>query len=208
MCFLSVSMLVAGSIALSGCGRSPSNPTNISYQQVGICKGYETPDGPITLGANKGFAVFKIESVDNTKYDDDFVFAPARLFVNQFMPAQAEGSVSKWYRRFVHPEPRFAQIMGYTSVPETTILKGAKLDINSFVLIPISINNSTGVAEANQFSFELAYDTGGEAAYDIATGERSSQTQPGVNEGIVLTKTNPPDSKWSVVENCKELSFK
>src|SRR5208337_969508 len=154
MCFLSVSMLVAGSIALSGCGRSPSNPTNISYQQVGICKGYETPDGPVTLGANRGFAVFKIESVDNTKYDDDFVLAPARLFVNQFMPAQAEGSVSKWYRRFVHPEPRFAQIMGYTSVPETTILKGAKLDINSFVLIPISINNSTGVAEANQFSFK------------------------------------------------------
>ena len=97
----------------------------------------------------------------------------------------------------------FAQIMGYTSVPETTIPKGAKLDINSFVLIPISINSSTGVAEANQFSFELTYDTGGEAAYGIATGERSSQTQPGVNEGIVLTKTNPPDSKWSVVENCK-----
>ena len=208
MCFLSVPMLVAGSIALSGCGRSTSNPTHIFYQQVGICKGYETPDGPVTLGANRGFAVFKIESVDNTKYDDDFVLAPARLFVNQFMPAQAEGSVSKWYRRFVHPEPRFAQIMSYTSVPETTIPKGAKLDINSFVLIPISINNSTGVAEANQFSFELAYDTGGEAAYDIATGERSSQTQPGVNEGIVLIKTNPPDSKWSVVENCKELSFK
>jgi len=201
-------MLVAGSIALSGCGRSPSNPTNISYQQVGICKGYETPDGPITLGANKGFAVFKIESVDNTKYDDDFVFAPARLFVNQFMPAQAEGSVSKWYRRFVHPEPRFAQIMGYTSVPETTIPKGAKLDINSFFYIPISINNTTGGAEANQFSFELAYDTGGEAAYDAATGERGSQSQPGVNEGIVFTKTNPPGMKWSVIENCKELSYK
>jgi hypothetical protein len=79
-------MLVAGSIALSGYGRSPSN---ISYQQVGICKGYETPDGPITAGTNRGFAVFKIESVDNTKYDDDFVLALARLFVNQFMPDEA-----------------------------------------------------------------------------------------------------------------------
>jgi hypothetical protein len=77
MCFLSVSMLVAGSIALSGCGR------------IGICKGYETPDGPITAGTNRGFAVFKIESVDNTKYDDDFVLALARLFVNQFMPDEA-----------------------------------------------------------------------------------------------------------------------
>jgi hypothetical protein len=146
--------------------------------------------------------------VDNTKYDDDFVLAPARLFVNQFMPAQAEGSVAKWYRRFGRLDPRFAQTMGFTSVPETIIPKGAKLDINSFFYIPISINNASGGAEANQFSFELAYDTGGEAAYDIATGERGSQTQPGVNEGIVFTKTNPPGMKWSVVEDCKELSYK
>jgi hypothetical protein len=82
--FLSVPMLVAGSIALSGCGgRSSSNPTIISYRPVGICKGYETPDGPVTAGANKGFAVFKIESVDNTKYASSFTFAPERLFVNQ-----------------------------------------------------------------------------------------------------------------------------
>ncbi len=208
MSFLSVSMLVAGSIALSGCGRSPSNPTNISYQQIGVCKGYETPDGPVTLGANKGFAVFKIESVDNTKYDDAFVLAPARLFVNQFMPAQAEGSAAKWYRRFGRIDPRFAQTMGFTSVSETIIPAGAKLDINSFFYIPISITNSSDVAEANQFSFELAYDTGGEAAYDAATGERGSQSQPGVNEGIVFTKANPPGMKWSVVENCKELPYK
>jgi len=208
MCFLSVSMLVAGSIALSGCGRSPSNPTNISYQQVGICKGYETPDGPITAGTNRGFAVFKIESVDNTKFDDDFVLAPARLFVNQFMPAQAEGSVAKWYRRFGRVDPRFAQTMGVTSVPETKIPPGAKLDINTFVIIPISINKPSSEAEANQFGFELAYDSGGEAAYDAATGERGSQSQPGVNEGIVFTKTNPPGMKWSVIEDCKELSYK
>ena len=98
--------------------------------------------------------------------------------------------------------------MGFTSVPETTIPKGAKLDINSFFYIPISINNPSDGAEANQFSFELAYDTGGEAAYDAATGERGSQSQPGVNEGIVFTKTNPPGMKWSVIENCKELSYK
>ncbi len=98
--------------------------------------------------------------------------------------------------------------MGVTSVPETTIPKGAKLDINTFVIIPISINNPGGVAEANQFSFELAYDTGGEAAYDAPTGERGGQSQPGVNEGIVFTKTNPPGMKWSVIDNCKELSYK
>jgi hypothetical protein len=63
---------------------------------------------------------------------------------------------------------------------------------------PLGINNPRGGAEANQFSFELAYDTG--------TGERGDQQN--VYDGIVFTITNPPDAKWSVVENCKELSFK
>jgi hypothetical protein len=195
MCFLSVPMLVAGSIALSGCGRSSSSPTNISYRPVGICKGYETPAGLITAGANKGFAVFKIESVDNTKYASSFTLAPERLFVNQSPPVQAAGSAN---RRFVHPDPRFAQTMGFTSIPQTTIPAGEKLDINSVVIIPLGINNPSGGAEANQFSFELAYDTG--------SGERDAQQN--VNDGIVFTIINPPDVKWSVAENCKELSFK
>jgi len=195
MCFLLVPMLVAGSLALSGCGRSSSTPTNISYRPVGICKAYETPAGLITGGANKGFAVFKIESVDNTKYDSSFTFAPERLFVNQSPPVLAAGSGN---RRFVHPDPRFAQSMGFTSIPETIVPAGEKLDINSIVIIPLDINNPSGGAEANQFSFELTYDTG--------TGQRGEQEN--VNEGIVFTVTNPPDAKWSVVENCKELSFK
>ena len=31
-----------------------TNPTNVSYRQVGICKGYETPAGPVIAGANEG----------------------------------------------------------------------------------------------------------------------------------------------------------
>ncbi len=195
MCFLSVPMLVAGSIALSGCGRNSSSATNISYRPVGICKGYEAPAGPIVAGTNKGFAVFKIESVDNTKYDSSFTFAPERLFVNQSPPVLALGTGN---RRFAKPDPRFAQTMGFTSIPETTVPAGEKRDINSVVIIPVAINNPSGGAEANQFSFELAYDTG--------VGDKGDQQN--VNEDIVFTVTNPPDAKWSLVENCKELSFK
>jgi hypothetical protein len=195
LCFLFVPMLVSGSTALSGCGRSSSNPTNIFYRPVGICKGYESPAGPITAGVNKGFAVFKIESVDNTKYGSSFAFAPERLFVNQSPPVLAAGSGN---RRFVYPDPKFAQAMGFTSVPQTIIPAGETLDINSVVIIPLGINNPSDGAEANQFSFALAYDTG--------SGQRGEQQN--VNEDIVFTITTPPDAKWSVVENCKELSFK
>ena len=62
---------------------------------------------------------------------------------------------------------------------------------------PLGINNPSGGAEANQFSFELAYDTG--------SGQRGEQQN--INEGIVFTITKAPDATWSVVENCKELSF-
>jgi hypothetical protein len=75
---------------------------------------------------------------------------------------------------------------------------GGRKARHHIVIIPLGVNNPSGGAEANQFSFELAYDTG--------TGERGDQQN--VNEGIVFTITNPPDAKWSVVENCKELSFK
>jgi hypothetical protein len=98
----------------------------------------------------------------------------------------------------VKPDPRFAQTVGFTSIPETTLAAGEKRDINSVVLIPLGINNPSGGAEANQFSFELAYDTG--------VGDKGDQQN--VNEDIVFTTSNPPDAKWSVVENCKELSFK
>ncbi len=195
MCFLSAIMLVIGPLVLSGCGQGSSNSTNIVYRPVGICKGYESPAGPITAGANKGFAVFKIESVDNTKYGGNFGFAPERLFVNQSPPVLALGTGN---RRFVYPDPKFAQAMGFGSIPRTTIPAGEKLDINSVVIIPLDINNPSGGSEANQFSFELAYDTG--------SGQRGEQDN--VNEDIVFTITTPPYAKWSMVENCKDLSFK
>ena len=88
--------------------------------------------------------------------------------------------------------------MGFTSIPETPLAAGEKRDINSVVVIPVGINNPSGGAEANQFSFELAYDTG--------EGEKGEQQN--VNEDIVFTVTNPPDTKWSMVENCKELALK
>jgi hypothetical protein len=54
-----VSLLISGSIALPNAARSAT----ISYHQVGICKGYDTPAGPVTARSDEGFAIFKIEAV-------------------------------------------------------------------------------------------------------------------------------------------------
>ena len=110
---LSVPLLAAGSIALSGCGRSTSAPTTIAYHQVGICKGYQTQGtAEEKAGSNDAFAVFKIESIDNTKYNDLFNFDPGRFYVNQSNAEELKKNVYSWNCRFVNKDPRFGKAMG------------------------------------------------------------------------------------------------
>ncbi|MGO9234932.1 MAG: hypothetical protein ACLP4V_12980 [Methylocella sp.] len=194
-CFLSVPMLVAGSIALSGCGRSASTPTTITYHQVGVCKTYETPSGAQQAKNNEGFAIFKIESVDNTKYNNLFKFDPGRFYVDQTTVDGKSKGIYGWDRRFVNKDPRFGKAMGVKYVAEAEIQAGQKLEDAGFALIPLATNNPTGIPEADQYNFQLVYDTGSDDRGNMVSA----------SEGIIFVRTNPADTKWSVVEDCKEL---
>ena len=158
-CILSVPLLISGSIALPGCAQGAAR-TTISYHQVGICKGYDTAAGPVTTRSDEAFAIFKIEAVDNTKPSGSFDFDPTHLYVDQSTPEQkAKTAVWDKNRRFVYSDPRFAQNMGVSSAVETTIPEGTKREINGFAVVPLGINNPSGGPEANQYSFDLVYDT-------------------------------------------------
>lgn len=194
-CFLSVPMLVAGSIALSGCGRSASTPTTITYHQVGVCKTYETPSGAQQAKNNEGFAIFKIESVDNTKYNNLFKFDPGRFYVDQTTVDGKSKGIYGWDRRFVNKDPRFGKAMGVKYVAESEIQAGQKLEDAGFALIPLATNNPTGIPEADQYNFQLVYDTGSDDRGNMVSA----------SEGIIFVRTNPANTKWSVVEDCKEL---
>jgi len=194
-CFLSVPMLVAGSIALSGCGRSASTPTTITYHQVGVCKTYETPSGAQQAKNNEGFAIFKIESVDNTKYNNPFKFDPGRFYVDQTTVDGKSKGIYGWDRRFVNKDPRFGKAMGVKYVAESEIQAGQKLEDAGFALIPLATNNPTGIPEADQYNFQLVYDTGSDDRGNMVSA----------SEGIIFVRTNPANTKWSVVEDCKEL---
>jgi hypothetical protein len=194
-CFLSVPMLVAGSIALSGCGRSASTPTTITYHQVGVCKTYETPSGAQQAKNNEGFAIFKIESVDNTKYNNLFKFDPGRFYVDQTTVDGKSKGIYGWDRRFVNKDPRFGKAMGVKYVAEAEIQAGQKLEDAGFALIPLATNNPTGIPEADQYNFQLVYDTGSDDRGNMVSA----------SEGIIFVRTNPANTKWSVVEDCKEL---
>ena len=77
----------------------------------------------------------------------------------------------------------------------TPLAANEKRDVNSFVVVPLGINNPTEGPEDKQYNYEFAYDTGSNERGNIQS----------VSEGITFIKTNPPDTKYTVVENCKEL---
>ena len=194
---LSVPMLVAGSIALSGCGkRSATNPTMISYTQVGICKSYATQSGDQEKAKpNEGFVIFKIETIDNAKQSDTFYLDPERLMVDQTTAEFQQKDISRRSRRFIDVDPRFAQAMGVKGLARAAFPANEKTDVNSFVIVPLPLDTGLGGPNAKQYSFDLVYDT---TTTEVQTGSKD----------VVTTKTNAAVAKYSVVEDCKELALK
>ena len=197
--FLSVPVFIAVSM-LSGCGSGPGQPTNISYRQIGICKGFESASGPVASKADEGYAVFKIETVDNTKSNKVFAFDPKLLYVDQTTPQQRAKQLWEWDRRFASTDSRIPKSLGITLAQESTIPAGGKLDVNSFVVIPLGVNNPSGGPVETSLDFWLLHDSG--------TSENTASGQIRVSEGIVFSKTNDADTKWTVTKNCKELALK
>ena len=216
---LSAALMIPGSMALPDAARSAA--ISISYHQVGICKGYDTAAGPVKARSDEAFAIFKIEAVDNTKPSGSFDFDPTHLYVDQSTPEQkAKRAVWDKNRRFLYPDQRFAQNMGVSSAVETTIPAGTKLEINGIAVVPLGVNNSTSGPEANQYSFNLVYDTwstdehenngpGGGLFFIVLMVESlfGGPKELG-SKTIDLIKTNPSEKTWSVTDNCKALSFK
>jgi hypothetical protein len=141
---------------------------------------------------DEGFAVFKIETIDNTKPSDSFNMDPERFYVDQTKPEMKAKNISFQVRRFINPDPRFAQAVGVKALERASFPGNQKVDVNSFVWVPLATNNPTGVPDADQYSFDLIYDT------------TTTEQQVG-SGGVVLTKTEPADTKYPVIESCKEL---
>ncbi|MGQ0443784.1 MAG: hypothetical protein ACT4O2_01330 [Beijerinckiaceae bacterium] len=199
MYFLSVPVFIALSM-LPGCGKGSSQPANISYSQVGICKGFQAASGPVVSKADEGYAFFKIASVDNSKSGKPFIFDPKLLFIDQSTPETHAKQLWEWDRRYASTDSRFPQSLGIKLAPESTVPAGGKLDVNSFVVIPLGINNPSHGPVEYTLAFGLLYDSG--------NSENTASGQIRISEGIVFDRTNTDDSKWTVVEDCKELALK
>ncbi len=185
-----------GWLAISGCGkRMNANPTGISYSQIGVCKAWTSTGGmEAKAKPDEIYAVFKIETVDNTKPSDIFTFDPQRLYVNQSTAEQMQKNLSFQRRQFVAGDPRFTKAMGVKAPEGVTIKGGEKLDVNAFVIAPVSQNLPADKPPVGN-AFDLTYDT--------TTAHEQAQT----GEGIVITKSNA-GATFTPVESCKDLAYK
>lgn len=193
---LSIPLLVAGFIALPGCG-GPEPAVNIFYRQIGLCKGYDTRDGRVATRPDEAFAVFKLEALDNTKPSKLFNFEPSLFYVDQSTPEQKKGWMGNWDRHPVSVDPRFAKSMGVAAPSPLTVQKGEKRDINAFMVVPVSTNKPSNSADANPYSYDLVYDAG-----------EHERGQTAVSEGFVYTKTNTPGTPLPQTDDCKALELK
>ncbi|MGQ0445896.1 MAG: hypothetical protein ACT4O2_12415 [Beijerinckiaceae bacterium] len=168
----------------------------ISYSQVGVCKAYATQTGDaVKAKPDEAFAIFKIETIDNSKQDSPLNLDPERFYVNQTPEAMEQKNISFRSRRFMTPDPRFAQAMGVKSLARGAFPANQTSEVNSYIIVPLKLDNPSGGPEANQYSFDLTYDT------------TTSEEQTGSND-IIAKKTDPASTKYSVTENCKELAYK
>ncbi|MGH6846648.1 MAG: hypothetical protein ACREC0_04190 [Methylocella sp.] len=138
--------------------------------------------------------------MDNTKSNKVFAFDPKLLYVDQTTPTQRAKQLWEWDRRFASMDSRIPQSLGISLAPEKMIAAGDKFDVNSFVVIPLGVNNPSGGPVENSLDFNLLNDSG--------NSENTASGQIRISEGIAFDKTNAADTKWTVAQNCKELALK
>lgn len=182
----------ASCVALSGCyipGITPVGTATISYRQAGACDG----DGSAPGRPNQAYVIFKIEAVDNSKGNVDFLFLPTRLYVDQTSGTEKATWIGGWKRQFVSEETKFLKELGAAALSTKSIPHNSKADFNSFIFVAVNTKSPNGATEANQTSYELSYD--------------SEPVQGQTDPQVLLVKTNESQSSFPPTDNCQTIKL-
>ncbi|WOJ90234.1 hypothetical protein RZS28_02730 [Methylocapsa polymorpha] len=187
--FSPLPLIAASCVALAGCGFGQVGTATVAYQQVGACNGY----GAVTGRPNQAYVIFKIEAVDNSQGNVNFLFIPTRLYVDQSTEKQKAEWVGGWKRQFVSENTKFLQDLGGAGITPKSVPHNSKAELNAFVFVPVNTVNANGAAEANQTSYKLSYD---------------SQPVPGESDpAVVFNKTNAAQTTWPETESCQAIKL-
>ncbi|SFK27433.1 hypothetical protein [Methylocapsa palsarum] len=197
LCLFSAPFLLTAAIATSGCDKAPAAQTAINYSQAALCKSYNTAHGPVTAPADQAFAIFKIANIDNTKTAKFFFFDPSMFYVDQSTPAQKAGKVIDMNRKLATMDAKSAPA-GSNAPPKGQIPKGGAMDVNAYTVALVGTNNPSGGPEAKQYDFDLVYDDW--------SPEYQSYREGFVSK-VLLNKTNPAGSTYSVTADCGTIAL-
>jgi hypothetical protein len=193
---LTAPLFVVWLASISACGRGLEDSVNIFYRQIGICKTYDTPDGPVTTRPDEAFVVFEIEAIDNLT-GDTFNFEPSFVYVDQSSQEQKTGWVNAWDRHSASVDPRFSKSLGVPGAAPAVIPKERKIELNYFLTVPVSTKGPHGSGNADPTSYELRYE-----AVETERGRTAS------SDGFLYIKTNALGTRWSLKDNCKAIELK
>jgi hypothetical protein len=208
---------------LQGCSGGFDPPVSIDYRQIGFCDTYASPKGTQAARPNEVYIIYKIDTVDNTKGNADFMFLPTRLWVERATVKQADdagaskaspvskpaadkspwvlppGGVQDWFarrasRRFVPSETNFAQAMGVRAVTPATIPPGVKTKINGYSIVTVTKPEED--RPVDHISFSLNYDR----------QEGEGWALP-ADPPVLLNDTDATRTSWPHPENCQDLAL-
>lgn len=178
-------------MAIGGCSHSPEETINIFYREIGVCKTYDTADGPVSARPDEAFVVFEIEAVDNLT-SKTFSFDPSLVYVDQSHRDKETVRNALAGRRYALRDPRFSKSVGAPGAERAAIPKERKVDLDTFIGVAVSADESNQPAAA---SYDLRYDVG---AYEAWRSEPP--------DGFLYIKTNAFGETGSFKDDCKEAA--
>lgn len=161
-------------LLLAGCN---TNPSKITYEQVGACNANKVGDQD-----HLAFVFFRINEIDNTMNSTaSYSFQPKNLWLNT-------GDLYSGYQYVATGQQ--ASLLGLSPMLSAiNIAPGAKIPVNKYIVFMVETVNADAPTEANSTSYFLLYNS------------------PPNEVGKLLVRTNSQQTSWPNTHRCADIHF-
>ena len=161
-------------LMLSGCPNPLPPAAVISYHIVGMCNGYQAPDGSVfSVGPNQAYVFYDVTEINNQN-SDPFNFDPSLLYTTSTMRDSVDPGLSV-----------YADIFGPFSLPATTIPGNSDIPYAAgYEALVVQTAAADGASEADHTPYPLDYAT------------------PANSVGVIMSQTDIGRTSWPYTPDC------
>jgi hypothetical protein len=146
-------------LLLAGCN---SNPSNITYEQVGACNANQ-----LNAQDHLAFVFFRIHDIDNSQTNASYSFHPKNLWINT-------GDLYSGYDYVATGQQ--ASLFGLSPMlAAVNVGSGAKVPVNKYVVFLVQTVDADGPNEANKTSYFFLYNSPPNEVGKLLTKSNSQQ---------------------------------